>query len=1189
MKIIRIIFRFSIVIFALLFCLYLALLAAFPSYFNINAFKAQIQDEFYKQTGLPINIEQLKAEPSLSPYINIYAYHIAVLYPNKKELLKVKDANLKIKVFPILKRKIHIEKIILNRPIISFSINPNGRCSLDEYLQKNMLLQTNIAGFSTENNIPTVEMYRYRIKVYDKRYSSPFIIEGNKLNAEEINSTNCMHLITKGKLSQNGKNYITYDTDIETEIPAISKKLFENNPFGYIKQYNLTAKVIAKIKMKNSFLSGYAYINDLAFKINDQYIDKNYINLKFDNNKIQINADVKTDAKNHMQILGHYEGGKNKNINLDVKTENSDLKTLKSTAETILNALNIKNNISKYNADGKINLNFKIKSNFKTLKSEGNAEIVNANIYSSPYKITNINSKISFANNTITVKPSKMYINTTPVSIEGKIDSKTNLDFTVLGNNLDAEKTEKLFFPKEIKEKFILQGILGFNAKIQGNAKTPKISISSDLKNFKIKEKKKTLITFQQGTLLYTGTIEKPNGEISLHKAIILPEEFDNNLISENIKILITPQYAELPKTQLSFGGAPVFLAGKINDYLSTPQYDFKINGKLSSQALLAHIKKTGIIKNISAAAKGNITINGKLYGNEDNAIIKADFRADSQNYISGLVIKELLNQPSVTTADAVISRNTVNLKELTINKENSNGSLDKIITLNGKIKNINNPILDNLRIIVPKSMTISVSELKNSEITLKSDITLNGKPEQPNIKGNLDVKNIIIPEFKLKSKINEFTFDGNNIKINIPKLEIGKSNFTVNAAAITSSTLIYIKNATLYSDYIDLDEINETFSEYQNDPIYPGIKIPLNIPDGTANIKIFRTGGLQAENINCNFSLINNVLKMKNITGNAYKGTINGKAEYNFLHTSTVSEINGKNADIRPLIKALTGKQDEMSGIIDYKVKISSVGTKRNQQQRTAKGYMEFTARNGVMGPLGQFEHFLYAQNLISQSIIKMTTMQVIKAVRPQNTGLYTIAKGNIEINKGNAYLKPLTVEGPNMSLYMTGKLNALNDHADLRIYGRISQQVEQVLGNLTNPMPKTIMSSSSETSIGNLFYDEYNTTVSKAITDAIPKLNPEIGLSSRLFAVIIQGSPDSVSAVKSFKWITGTTNAPVPTQQERQISPQQQTNTEKINNSEKNTTNPIQQQKTEIQTKTKEQSADFPDFMNNLPDDFN
>ena len=282
-------------------------------------------------------------------------------------------------------------------------------------------------------------------------------------------------------------------------------------------------------------------------------------------------------------------------------------------------------------------------------------------------------------------------------------------------------------------------------------------------------------------------------------------------------------------------------------------------------------------------------------------------------------------------------------------------------------------------------------------------------------------------------------------------------------------------------------------------------------------------------------------------------------------------------------LFKALTGKDDGTVGLIDYKLKLSSVGTKYSQQLRTSKGYMEYTATKGVMGPLGQFEHFLHAQNLISDSIFKMNAYKLSRAIKPQNTGVFTISKGKTEILNGIAIVKSLTVEGPKMSLYITGKVNLLNDVSDIKIYGRISQEIEDALGTFATRSSQTILTSSSETSIGNIFYDDYNTSLPKSVIDAIPQLNPNTGMSSRPFVVVIKGSPDNIKSVKSFKWIVDSTNAPSPVLRKVQKNPQTQ-NTAKPQQNNQNQTTTQQKQQTPIYI-----PSQLPSFMDNLPNDLN
>lgn len=1134
----KILIKIVSVIFAFLFVLYLAVLALFPRNFNIDKFKTRIEKEIQKQTGLTAGIENITVKTSLSPNINIHANHIIFLYPNKKELLKIKDLDIKVKVLPIVFRKIQIDKITVNRPILNFSVNKDGSCSLDEYLTKKYTPDGTFSGFKFSEKIPDIQLNRYKIKIYDSKYRNPFTAEGDELKIEQ-SKTGGIKTFIKGILKYNEQPYITYDTEIDTTFPEIKKRLFESNPFDFIRKYDVKGNISSKITLKQEQnkkikANGTASINKLSFVLDNKRLENNFINLKIADNKLTVDADLKTGLKDKIKVTGTATTGENPNLNLKCIANHINLRTLSETLSTILNTLNIRNEITNYIFDGNANFDFKIKGNKKSIQSQGYAEIFDASVDGKdiPYKINGINSKINLDNNTIKIEPSKMLINGTAITFCGEIDKKTNMNLVAKGENLSAERLSKLFLPKDFTKNKDFFGVLSFNSDIKGNFKEPKITVSTDLKNFTFKNNSKRIISFYSGKLNLSGNLYEPEGKIELFDANILSDDFQNNLKIKKLIINLSKNILDIPETKLNFGGSPMNLSGKISDIKTqTPSYKIHFDGGIKSSALYSVIKKNAAFKDFMAAPKGEIITKGIISGKGSNASLTAEFDANKDNYLSGFVIKELLNMPSKTIVEASLKDDEIVIKDFSVNKTLGKDIVEKIITVNGKISNFKAPVLQGVKIIIPKAMTFSVDKLKNSEITVKSDLTINGNAKEPQIQGSLDIKNVIIPEYKLKSVTNNIVFDKNIIKLTIPKLEIGQSNFDI-SANINSfvSQPVILKDLILKADTIDLDELNDTFSDISNDPVYPGIKVPVIAQSGKAFVKTFRTGGLQAENVSFDVSLINNVMKMTNITGNAYGGSLSGSAEYNFLQTATKSEITGKSADIRRLIEALTGKSDEMTGLIDYKVKVNAIGTKKTQQLRTAKGFAEFTATKGVMGTLGQFEHFLYAQNLISQSILKTTVLNVVKAIKPQNTGIYTVSSGKIEISGGNAYLKPLTVEGPNMSLYITGKLNILNDLADLKIYGRVSQEVEKLLGDLSNPVPATIMSRSSETSIGNLFYDEYNTTVSKAITDAIPNLNPNTGTSSRPFMVVIQGAPESIKAVKSFKWIVSATLAPVP-----------------------------------------------------------
>lgn len=1151
--------------------MYLSVLLVFPKYFNSDYFTEQLSKEFYKNTGLELNIENLKIKPSFSPYINIDVHHIIIR--DKRDILKIRDMELKLKVLPLLTKTIAAEKITVNRPIITVNIAKDGSTNIDKYIFKKYNSSKNAGIFKFSDTIPKTEIKNYKIKFYDKKYKQPFIFEGNRLITEKTAFKSNLNFLTEGSISYNKESLIKYN--IETEIPVKinenQKRIFNTNPFEYLKRYNIRANLNSKLKIlkngKGFKINGYTNIKNLKFDIDGKVMSDNYINLSFNGGKTGIDASINGNKQNLIKIAGEISGGK---IKLFVKSKDSDIKTLKETVEAALNSLNIKNDLNLYNVSGKTDLDFMIESNFKTLKSSGVAKIINANIQHKqfPYKITDINSVINFDRNRIKLEPAKIYVNSTPVTVQGTVTSDTKINFTAEGKNLDIDKSAKLFLPKEILQNRQVKGTIDFKAHVKGTLKSPDIDILSDINNFAHIANNKIIIKFTGGKITYRGTKENPSCGMDINNVNILPEIFDNELTAENIQISTDFNSVTIPETKLLNKGKPLIISGRIDDLQKQPKYKIDLNGKLKCESLYKILKEQNILKNQNAATKGYLTVSGQIDGKNAEGTFKGTLSADKDNYISFIVIKELLNKPSVINIDLNYDSSNVLINNIAL-QNNTNSEI--VVGIKGKVSNFSEPKAEHLTVNIPKSMSVSLSGLNNSSVTLKSNIELNGDVQKPKIKGTLEIKDIYIPDYKLSSSVNEITFTDNSVKINIPKLFIGNTKLSAKAE---STTELSLKNNLKYfeidADYVDLDELNETLEPLMNDPVYPGMMLPFNTDNGSVKVKTFKTAGLKADNVTCDMKIENNIVKLNNIKGLVYGGSIGGKAEYNTLMTKTYCDLTGQNTDISPLMFAITGVENFATGKTDFKIKLNTIGTKLNQQQRTAKGYVSFTAKNGIMGPLCRFEHFLYAQNLISQSIMKTTVAAVSKVLKPQNTGLYTIANGILELESGTADFKDLTIEGPNMSLYIKGKMNISNNRADFWIYGRISEEIEKFLGNLINPMPKTILSTSSETSLGNIFYDEYNTKVSRDIIGKIPPLNPDTGLSARPFAVKIQGPSESIKSVKSFKWITGIYT-------DNEIKNSQNT---KVYENRQN------QNDSKSERHDSSKADNLPDFMKNLPD---
>ncbi|MBO5947280.1 hypothetical protein J6Q66_00410 [bacterium] len=121
--------------------------------------------------------------------------------------------------------------------------------------------------------------------------------------------------------------------------------------------------------------------------------------------------------------------------------------------------------------------------------------------------------------------------------------------------------------------------------------------------------------------------------------------------------------------------------------------------------------------------------------------------------------------------------------------------------------------------------------------------------------------------------------------------------------------------------------------------------------------------------------------------------------------------------------------------------------------------------------------------------------------------------------------------------------------------------------------------------------FVKNYNLQTSKAQLDKIPELTPK-GNETQAFEVKIQGNIESVSAVKSFKWLT-TQNVAQASQSASNASNSLQGVTNQLQKVTTSIKQNLQQQtyytpQTTNKTQVPSQNTQIPDFLKNLPDAF-
>ena len=301
-------------------------------------------------------------------------------------------------------------------------------------------------------------------------------------------------------------------------------------------------------------------------------------------------------------------------------------------------------------------------------------------------------------------------------------------------------------------------------------------------------------------------------------------------------------------------------------------------------------------------------------------------------------------------------------------------------------------------------------------------------------------------------------------------------------------------------------------------------LKVSLNGPiaNGSGKLDKFVSDGIVANNLSADFSLKGNDFYLKNLTGDAFNGKINGNISYNIVNGFIKVKMKGVALDATKAIEGAVGIKNALSGKLGFNTDISLHGATDVEMMRNLKGKVSFDIQDGTLGNIGRFENFLFAQNLQSNTIIKAGINSITALPAIKGTAQFKTISGNLSFNNGVATLKPIKVVGPTMAYYVTGKYNLLNNTANVVVLGRLSAEVVKLLGplgdlsvtKLTSYIPK--FGNATGRVINALTADPKGEN-----TSVIPALSSG-NTNYKDFKVVFNGHVESRSSVKSFKWLS-------------------------------------------------------------------
>ncbi|MBQ9245008.1 hypothetical protein IJ182_01930 [bacterium] len=1090
--------------------LYFGALTLLPEFVDLNKYKENVFEAIKNETGYKVSSENIYFEKNINPFLNIHLYHTAILYPNDEVFIQIKDAELKVKLLPLLFKQIIIKDAKFSRPIINITLYKDFSTSLEKYSVQNKVINTK--GFNFNSIANDTSFKNYKIKFKDETISKTFYLEGDELLLKDIQLNDKAHIIVKGSIYENKTEYIKYDMELFPSLIA-QEHQFTFSPFKTIMDSNVKGEIKGSLRIdKDNNINGNLKVDNLSLKLSNVVSSENSADILFKGNEAFVNAVLHTSKTDIAKVKGMFGFGKKRYIELNTNAKNINLENLYKIVSSVSKILNIQNPLNDINLTGILNADFSLTSDFKKLKSSGTALLKDAMINHKelPYPIKDINATVNFNNNMIKIEQAKASVNNTPVCIEGEVNQELNADIKAYSDNLDLRTIVVAFFNPSKIPFDIKNGKVKFNSEIKGNlGKTIETVSDININDAFFEDKNtKTPLTAKVLNINLKTNDKKYSGDIIFEK--LKTEIGKYSVSSDKFSFSFDDKFINIPENVLNILSSSLSIKGNIKDYSTNPIYNIDFNSDFKASDIASVLKQ---YISLPYKAVGKVKITGKLVSSKNSHNIKSQIKADKNNYLSYAVIKEILDKPSVINIDCDVNKDIVTVKDITLYDSSTDTLKNKIIFANGEVKLAKEPEFKNLKIQIPNPISAKMNLLGGEDISLTSDIIINKSLNKPKITGSMLVKQYNIKKYLTAVKNADISFNEDNIRVLAPNVQVNDSFFNIIADVQPelSPNNITVNNMQINSIKLDL---NSLFSFlYNNRELFA--KSVLNIKHGVATINDFNILDMKARDISSDFKVEKNVIKLSNITAGSYGGFIEGKADYD-LHSGFLNlDMSGKGVDIKNSLYDLCKFDDNLIGKADFNVRVSMLTGNYNSVIKSLNGTMKFNAQNGGMGTLGKFEYYLSAKNLMYHGLLNATINRIAEALTHDKTEQYKTAKGNILFQNGYIITDGIQTTGTKTSLYIIGRHNILTNQSNIDIYGRVSDDITKKVGTAGNISLAELFSGQSAKK------DVMLTDVPKNITDKIPELY-NANTPSNTFKVNILGDIKAINSINYFEWIS-------------------------------------------------------------------
>ena len=1161
---------------SIIILLYAAFLFILPNVVNIDKFKPEIQKIAKEQADLNLNFD--KAKISVTPLLSagLKADNISVTLPDESPLVNADNLTLRVSLPHLLFKTVKVTKAEMINPVINIDIVDGKEYKLEQIIKD---VETKQKEQSTEQtaqkpafdastlkiDIPEIKIVNYSAVINDLLTGDFLKLRGDELllgyNGKKAS------VKTNAEFFVNDKKNISANVDIDTVIPAVEENTAKKskkhkkekkempfiNPVAIYKAYDLKANLDTKLRIReqdNKYISnGHLKIDNFTLMLSGLKLPESNLHITTAGTKADFDSEIYVANEEKIALNGMVNYGKKAEADVTIKSDELHTQNILELATAAMDSANVENELNTLRGEGFIKADAALKTDYKTITSNGNITVQDCELINKKdnFKLAKINSIISLDDNIIKFVDTTLEVMDTIFKVDGTINQESVADISLVTEKLPVERVVAMFAPQDIKNTYnVNSGAININANIKGELSKPAGNLKLTMNNLSLTDRINKInylnnilvADFTSDFKTYKGTLKNNDFRMNMNGVNVNCNNAELNVGDKDITV--NPAKLRINNsTDINF-------SGNIKNYIKNPVFDFIANGSIRTQDL-----KQLLGPDISPYVKnaGTLPLNAKITGDSKQQTLTASVEANSANYITPVHINSILNKTSVAKTTVDLKGDKLTIRDTGLYSQGSDKNAE-IIGVEGTITKLDtpNPSINMIKVKIPNDLHGSICLFPKSKVSARGNMYISGNLNAPKTRGNFDIWNLSIPEIMVTMEKAVANIEGNALDVNVNKLLANGSDYNlVINADLTPSAYFTIKNLNVISNFTDAEKVTkvtEALDKYMpkaapaqssssnktsaakstSGGSHSSADIPVIIKDGTIDMKEIKSGTITLKETTGKISLAKNIFYINNLLTSAFKGKIKGDVSMNMLTSDIKAAVKGDDLNVEQTLLETAGMKDTLTGTMDFDADLSLRGSTYEEQVRTLKGKVNFTMKNGTLGPFGRIENLIIADNIRQNQFFKTALGSTINQLTKFDTTHFTSLTGNMNFNNGIAQINPITSTGDVMSTYIFGNFDILKNYVDVTLRGRLGSQISQSMGtiSLINPINLAKQINSINPLLGTAFM-MFSQQVTESELNQIPKLTKEYSNTNTTnFQAVLRGDAAKPnSAVKSFKWL--------------------------------------------------------------------